>query len=225
MIIDSGSSVNAISNKALKKLGLPYGKHPSPYKVSWVIHSSLPVDKRCLLNIMVLSYEDQVWLDVVPMDIGSIILGRPWIYDNDVRIQGRTNECLLIFKNKRITLKPYMNKIHPSNLAKTTAPLTLVKKTVNKKTHNQIRQITYPLNPKENSSEDNPDSLHLPLTPLMTEFMDVFLEKLPPFLAPKRDIQHAIDLIPGSNFPNLPHYRMSPIEHAGLKKPNIRAYE
>ena len=76
LIIDSGSSVNAISERALKKLGLPCEKHPNPYEVSWVINSSLPVNNRCLLTIKILSYEDQVWLDVVPMDICSIILGR-----------------------------------------------------------------------------------------------------------------------------------------------------
>ena len=86
VIIDSGSSVNATSEKALKQLGLPFEKHPNPYEVSWVINSSLPIDKRCLLNIKILSYEDQVWLDVVPMDIGSIILGRQWLYENDDRI-------------------------------------------------------------------------------------------------------------------------------------------
>ena len=67
VIIDSGSSVNAISEKAIKQLGLPFENHPNPYEVSWVINSSLPIDKRCLLNIEILSYEDQVWLDVVPM--------------------------------------------------------------------------------------------------------------------------------------------------------------
>ena len=125
MIIDSGSSINAISEKALKQLGLPFEKHPNPYEVSWVINSSFPVNKRCLLNIKILSYEDQVWLDVVPMDIGSIILGRPWLYDNDVRIQGRANECSFMFKNKRIILKPYMKNIHPNKLSKVSAPLTL----------------------------------------------------------------------------------------------------
>ena len=45
VIIDSGSSVNAISEKALKQLGLPFEKHPTPYEVSWVINSSLPLDK------------------------------------------------------------------------------------------------------------------------------------------------------------------------------------
>ena len=88
----SGSSINAISERALKQLGHPFKKHPTPYKVSWVTNSSLPIDKRCLVDIRILSYEDQVWLDVVPMDIGSIILGRPWLYDNDVRIHRITNE-------------------------------------------------------------------------------------------------------------------------------------
>ena len=57
VVIDSESSVNAISEKALKQLGLTFEKHPNPYEVSWVINSSLPVDKRCLLNIKIGEYQ------------------------------------------------------------------------------------------------------------------------------------------------------------------------
>ena len=165
MIIDSGSTVNAISEKALKHLGLRFEKHPSPYKVSRVTSSSLPVDKRCLLTIKFLSHEDQVWLDVVPMDIGSIIIGRPWLYHNDVRIQGRTNECSFMFKNKQIILKPYMENIHPKKLSKVSAPLALVKKISSKKIQKSKRQTIYGLTPKAMSIEDNLDPPHPSLIP------------------------------------------------------------
>ena len=33
-----------------------------------------------------------------------------------------------------------------------------------------------------------------------------------------RDVQHAIDPIPRTSLPNLPHYRLNPIEHVELKR-------
>ena len=120
--------------------------------------------------------------------IGSIILGRPWLYDNDVIIQGRTNECSFTFKNKRIILKPYVKKIHPRKLSKVSAPLNLVENISSKDTSNEERSIIYALIPKEIPSEDNSDSIPPSLIPLMTDFMDVFPEELPTLLPPKRDI-------------------------------------
>ena len=52
---------------------------------------------------------------------------------------------------------------------------------------------------------------------VLQEFKDVFPEELPNHLPPMRDVQHATDFVPEVTLPNLPHYRMSPAEHAELQ--------
>ena len=88
IIIDSRSCVNAISHKAVKTLGLHPVPHPSPYKVSWIDSTSIPIKSRCQVQLQLQSYQNRVWCDVVPMGVSSIILGRPWLYDHDATLYG-----------------------------------------------------------------------------------------------------------------------------------------
>jgi hypothetical protein len=53
---------------------------------------------------------------------------------------------------------------------------------------------------------------------LLEEFANVFPKELSNELPPIRNIQHQINLVPGSSLPNRPHYRMSSKKHEELKR-------
>ena len=61
-------------------------------------------------------------------------------------------------------------------------------------------------------------TLNLPkVNPIVTESVAVFSKNLLDKLLLTRDIQHAIELIPGANLPDLPHFRLNPTKQIDLK--------
>ena len=106
LIVDSGSCINVVSADSVAKLGLTPVPHPAPYFVSWVDASTLPVTHQCAIPVKVSTYEDTVICDVLPMKIGSIILGRPWLFDYDVRLDGRANTVSFMFRGRRLLWHP-----------------------------------------------------------------------------------------------------------------------
>lgn len=52
---------------------------------------------------------------------------------------------------------------------------------------------------------------------LLEKYKELVGDDFPPGLPPLRSIEHAIDLIPGASLPNLPAYRMPPVQRAEMK--------
>lgn len=70
--------------------------------MSWVNNTSIAVKERYLFPIKFLDYHDEIWFDVIPMEVGHVILGRPWIYNLDIIIYDWSNSCSFTFKGRKI---------------------------------------------------------------------------------------------------------------------------
>ena len=93
MIIDGGSCTNVTSTTLVEKLRMPTSKHPRPYKLQWLNDSGeVRVNKQVLISFSIRKYEDEVLCDVVPMQVGHLLLGRPWQFDRKVKHDGFTNK-------------------------------------------------------------------------------------------------------------------------------------
>jgi hypothetical protein len=107
IIVDNGSCNNIASQELVDRLGLKSRRHPSPYKMQWLNDcGALRVSHIVTVPFSVGKYNDQVDCDVVPMQACQLLLGRPWLYDRDVQIFGRTNNLSFVYKGERISLLP-----------------------------------------------------------------------------------------------------------------------
>lgn len=52
--------------------------------------------KHVLVSFRIGRYEDEVLCDVVPMQVGHLLLGRPWQFDRRVKHDGFTNKFSLV---------------------------------------------------------------------------------------------------------------------------------
>ena len=77
VLIDSGSCVNAIFRSTVNRTRLAAVPHPKPYHVSWIDTTSLSISEQCQVPLKMAGYQEEIWCDVISMDVGSIILRRP----------------------------------------------------------------------------------------------------------------------------------------------------
>ena len=109
ILVDSGSVVNAVAAASFLALGLQPRLHPRPYKAMWINETFLAVTKRCVVPLKVAGYREDIWCDILPMGVGSVLLGRPWLYDRDVAQLGRTNHCTFFFEGRKQVWQPYVS--------------------------------------------------------------------------------------------------------------------
>ncbi|XP_020694824.1 uncharacterized protein LOC110108492 [Dendrobium catenatum] len=210
MIIDSGSCENVVSTTMVNKLELPTVDHPKRYALSWIKkENEVRVSKRCLVNFSIGNYAEQVWCDVVPMDSFHLLLGRPWQFDKNTVHDGEANTYSFKHQNQRIILVPLQEtpavKASPQLLTR-----SLFLKAFREAAIGFALVIL-----ATNEAQTNEATV---VRDILEEYPDVLSSVLPSRLPPERQIQHAVEFVPGSVIPNRPAYRLRPEEQAELKR-------
>ncbi|XP_059455030.1 uncharacterized protein LOC132185248, partial [Corylus avellana] len=249
MIIDGGSCTNVASTTLVEKLNLPTLKHSRPYKLQWLNDcGEVKVNKQVLVSFSIGKYNDEVLCDVVPMQAGHILLGRPWQFDRKVTHDGFKNRHSFVKDNKTITLVPltprqvYEDQLKlkrenelkknekkkesekkresEENERKTKKQLSFYAKASDVKSAFYTNQPIFVLLYKEACFNANEldESLPSVVVSLLQEFEDVFPNDVPSGLPPIRGIEHQIDFVPGATIPNRPAYRSNPEETKELQR-------
>ncbi|XP_076913989.1 uncharacterized protein LOC143572824 [Bidens hawaiensis] len=157
------------------------------------------ITKRALVSYSVgTTYKDDIWCDVVSMDACHLLLGRPCEYERNIEHNGWFNSYNFLFGGVKITLVPSKPKQLATKHSGNMLTISQFEDELGK-TNSVFVLIGKPV----------PGEVEIPeaVIPLLDKFYDVFPDELPDGLPPLCDIQHHIDLEPGSQFPNRPHYR------------------
>ncbi|GJT19597.1 RNA-directed DNA polymerase [Tanacetum coccineum] len=122
VIIDGGSCENMVAKTMVDKLGLPTTDHPDPYQLTWFRKGNLvKVTQRCLVAFSIGNkYKDELRCEVVPMDACHLLLGRPWLYDHQVKHDGFRNTYSFHKDGLHVTLAP----LNPKDATPEVAPMT-----------------------------------------------------------------------------------------------------
>ena len=110
MVIDSGSTKNFVSQEMVDKLSLETEKLVKPYKVAWFKEGvEVPKTHRCLVKFSISkNYKDEIWCDVVSLEVCHILLGHPWQYDRKTQHDGEKNTYT--FKKDKFKIALYPQK-------------------------------------------------------------------------------------------------------------------
>ena len=147
------------------------------------------------------------------MDVCHLLLGGPWKFDRKVIYDGFKNTYTFRKDGHKIVLAPLKQAIAP--VSKPAEQNSLLSKSELEK---EVRAGSDVMALVAIEETENEKEIPKEVEPILAEFVDVVPEEIPHGLPPMRDIQHQIDLVPGSVLPNKLAYWMSLKEHEELTR-------
>ena len=156
-------------------------------------------------------YTSGITAQVLDLQRYDAILGKPWLYHTNPSINWRENTLAFKYGSRNINIKASKNKTtEPECHSIFISRQQLAKTPSNEELFAICTTII--------SEETKDQSRTLEEKTILNEFKEVFPKVLSNQLPPQRNVDHAIDLIPGSEPPSRSTYRLSYVEMDELKK-------
>jgi len=217
IMIDSGASRNFISSRIVDKYHLPNRKQHHETKIVMADGHVGP----CALyvpdaHVKIGDYEDNMALFICQLSGYDVLLGKTWLEKWNPSIDWRSNEVSFQQDNKRVSFIAKKPRKYETGRVKAVSVqiTTITVEELLKEVEDGEVFLLFVNETSPDTKEEQPEELKS----LLEEYKDVFPKDLPPGLPPSRTVDHKIDIIPGSEPPSKPTYRLSQPELDELKK-------
>jgi hypothetical protein len=215
-LIDSGASGDFISFSFVKKFKLRQQSLPNRQLVT-LADGTQQAANGCTpdVRVSISTYAEPATFTILPLSGYDVILGMPWLERVNPQVNWRTKQVHFHRDSKHHVIKP-LSTVHL--LAAREVSMTVRKKEVDSMC--LIRHLSQDgatdwslrLNSIPSSSPAD-----ISRKQVLSEYRDVFPDHLPSGLPPSRDVDHRIELTPGTVPPSRGTNRMSPMEMDELK--------
>ena len=223
ILLDSGAAGNFISKSFIDEFKLIAKKKDPSEPVTQALMAdgtAYDMDQSVpRVKIKIKNYRDTVDLDVVPLDSAyQVILGQPWLSRINPRIDFEQKTVAFTHRSRKHFWK--CRPITPSDVV----PLSAVqfRRVLKKRPTSQMFLCNVRINEDGEVEIDSQSTTAAEAEQLLKEILkdykDVFPEKLPTGLPPKRSLDHRIDLEPGAQPTYRPDYKKSLPEYDEMKR-------
>ena len=231
-MVDSGATLNVLSARLASQAKISCLNMKNPLNATFVNGSRVAIMSQAIsVPVSASGYNDA--LDFVVLDTTyDLILGMPWLVACNPDISWPDHK-LSFYKNKRTIV---WNGVKPDASISTVLLSSTQFRRAIRHADQTFLCMVQPTNDHTQASSNSSHQGPKWLLDLLKEYNDVFPEKLPLDLPPKRSVDHAIETIPGSEPPSRPPYRLPPAQlevmrrnidellKAGLIRPSVSPY-
>ena len=226
-LVDSGASGNFVSTSFVTQHNLQaaVSSTQEAIKISLADGSEQHSSQQLrAASLTISSYCDKEDFVLLPLSGYDAILGMPWLERLDPVISWSRKSMSFHHGGQQHVLEPSLalHLISGTDLLrayrkKQVSSIIVVREQEDELTSWQCNAIGTETE-TEASTNEKTSALDKARARVLDEYRDVFPTQLPPGLPPEREVDHRIELTPGSSPPSRPVHRMSPTELDELKR-------